>query len=171
MTLNSLFLSHREVWALVTRDVTDTPQYEKPRLFPPPSSTTAMVLSHLHGVGWRITTFHQTVCVNILIPALGGEGKRAYSSPLNVSCSEFEVAHIKFTHSLLVRIKLHTWVAARKAEKCLHFGWPCVWLKIRASINTQEGKTNVGDKCQFLGHSHVPFLSFGLQGVLLVIVS
>lgn len=74
-----------------------------------------MVLSHLHGLGWRITTFHHTVCVNILVLALGGEGKRAYSFPLNISCSEFEVAHIKFTHFLLVRIKLHSWVAARKA--------------------------------------------------------
>lgn len=62
-----------------------------------------MVLSRLHGPRWSITTFHSH-CVREHPRALGWEGRRACSFPLNVSP---EVTHTKFIHFLLVRIKLH----------------------------------------------------------------
>lgn len=55
-------------------------------------------------------------------------------------------------------------MAARKAQKCLYFGRPCVQRKIRGSINTEEGKTHVGTSARLRDSVMVPFSSFALQG-------
>lgn len=47
--------------------------------------------------------------------------------------------------------------------------WVSMCLAENQSLyNAQEGKTNVGNKCQFLGHSHVPFLPFVPQRLVIV---
>lgn len=53
-------------------------------------------------------------------------------------CKVGSHAHQIHSHSIGENQVTCAWLAAKKAGKCFYFGWPCVWLKIRSSINTEE---------------------------------